>query len=96
MNAVFPLYNFINKRAFDSKMRSLKKNNIFKRTKYSEMLVKLQCHISEAVYKNLHEKKKEAQAGIEPALFCFQVEYLTNYTIVDSICARKFSTAYII
>jgi hypothetical protein len=58
MNAVFSPYNFNNKRAFDSKMRSLKKNNIFKRTEYSEMLVGLQCHISEAVYKNSHEKKR--------------------------------------
>jgi hypothetical protein len=41
-------------------------------------------------------KKKEAQAGIEPAPFCFQVKYLTNYTIVDGIGAWKLSTAYII
>jgi hypothetical protein len=77
-------------------MRSLKKINILKTIKYSEMLVRLQCRISEAFYKNLREKKKEAQAGIEPAPFCFQVEYLTNYTIVDGIGAWKLSTAYII
>jgi hypothetical protein len=87
-------YNVKNKRAFESKMRSLKKINIFKRIKYSEMLVRLQCHISEAFYKDSCEKKKEAQAGIEPALFCIQVKYLTNYTTVDSDCARKISTAY--
>jgi hypothetical protein len=86
MQFFFP-YDFDNKRAFDSKMPSLKKINIFKINKYSEMLVRLQCHISEAFYKNMREKKK-AQVGIEPALFCFQVKYLTNYTIVDSICMQ--------
>jgi hypothetical protein len=50
-------------------MHSLKKINIFKRIKYSEMLVRLQCHISEPFFKNSREKKKEAKAGIEPALF---------------------------
>jgi hypothetical protein len=59
-------YDFNNKRAFESKMRSLKKINIFKRIKYSEMLVRLQCHISEAFYKDSCEKKKEAQAGGDP------------------------------
>ena len=56
-------YDFNNERAFDSKeMRSLNKNSIFKRIKYSEMLVGLQCHISdssEAFYKNSREKKKK-------------------------------------
>jgi hypothetical protein len=81
MNAVFSPYDFNNKRAFDSKMRFLKKINIFKRIKYSEICLSDFSVTYLRHFIKICVKKKEAQAGIEPALFCFQVEYLTNFTM---------------
>jgi arabinogalactan endo-1,4-beta-galactosidase len=84
----FSPYDFNNKRAFDSKMPSLKKINIFKRIKYSEMLVRLQCHISEAFYKNSREKKKKPRRVLNLHSSVSKSNTFTNYTIVDSVCAQ--------
>jgi hypothetical protein len=41
-------------------------------------------------------KKNAAKAGIEPACFRVEVEYLTNYTIVAKLSTRQFFSAYIV